>query len=333
LLIFSVIIKMATSIVDGMIVRRKNVDISPQQFSTGGTVSFSGRARSLCTPAAPPNSPVIPITHVENKKVNHSSANPPPRRISQEPSVVPQQTEPLRQEFSSANPPPKRTGKTERKQPKVREPEKSEGVIDLTKGVASMQIFRPLPALPPYEDFHIPCEKSTNRAAIIFFPNDSDPAFSFADKDFIQRIHYMSKEFNIFGKRALCLQQATDVAVELRKHFGMMHMELGGHGTPTSIDWPGENICVGEKDLELSILLSTLEPGSTVLTLSCQNGKSIPDGENMLEYLARIGYGHKIIGTSCDNGKHLSLKVSCPYPLELEYSYKGRNVTIVHQLF
>lgn len=206
---------------------------------------------------------------------------------------------------------------------------------DEDEEVEIIEVKQPISTkLLPYEDFELYCLKDTTRTAVVFFPNEEDPAFSFAEENFSKRMHYMTKEYNVFGKRIDTLEQATKFLTSLTQFFcyEIEHIEIGGHGTPTSISLPKETISVGNSDTELVMLFSILKPNSTILTLSCQNGKDMKNKENMLEYMARIGLGHKVIGTSCNNGKHLSLEVLSPYPLNLKYTdKKGKDVTMVYQ--
>ncbi len=196
--------------------------------------------------------------------------------------------------------------------------------IDITQTISG-------PSLPAFSDFYLPCHQNKNRAAVVFFPSNMDSNFSFSGEDFSKRMYYMSMEYNIFGKRVRDLSHAIQIMAEISETFSIEHIELGGHGTPYSIQWSLERIEVGKSDDSLKLLFSMMSSNGTVLTLSCQNGKSVGD-ENMIDYLARIGRGHRIIGTSCNNSSALNLKVTSPYPLQLKYTTSyGGDVTVIRQ--
>lgn len=176
----------------------------------------------------------------------------------------------------------------------------------------------------------IPCKKFSNLAAVILFPDDNDPVFSSHDDDLQQRMDYMAREYHVYLKRVSSLSEAISVVRTIKTKFRIGHLELGGHGSPTTIAWPKQIIEVGWNRSELETLFNMLEPEAAILTLSCCNGMTIR-GDNILEYLAKIARGHQVIGISCENGKHLSLKVSSARPFKVKYKNGGTDVTVIKQ--
>lgn len=173
---------------------------------------------------------------------------------------------------------------------------------------------------------YIPCKRYSNEAIVILFPDNNDPVFSLHDIDLQKRMIYMTHVYHVYLKRVSTLQEAIGVVKEIKNKYKICELNIGGHGSATMIHWPGEIIKVGKKEAELRELFNLLEPGAPILTLSCQNGKSIRS-KNMLQYIAGIARGHRVIGTTCNNGKHLKLKISCPKPLKIEYTNNGKDVT------
>ena len=303
---------MATRIVDGVIVRTKVPVIEEKPIKTN-VDAFNGRSRSLVSKSVPIASIREPIANVKDADAPHSS---PPRPTTLHPTPSYPRADPASssKSFSVENTPPKR----------IRSPLIEETVVSKADEMTINY---------PYENFEMPCLKFTTRSAVIFFPKDEDPAFSFREENFVKRMQYMRKEFNIFGRRVDTLEEAIKELGIITSQYFVEHLELGGHGSPTTILWPMEKIEVGESDYGLTMLFSMLVVGSSIVTLSCKNGKNMKDKENMLEYLARIGFGHRVIGTECDNGPGLRLEVTCPYPIELRYTNsKGKDVTVIHQL-
>jgi hypothetical protein len=43
--------------------------------------------------------------------------------------------------------------------------------------------------------------------------------------------------------------------------------------------------------------------------------------------------GHRVIGTQCENGKHLSLKVSCARPVKIKYKKGTVDVTVTKLIY
>lgn len=177
------------------------------------------------------------------------------------------------------------------------------------------------------DELHIPCP-SSSLAAIILFPADNDPTFTINDEDLQKRMHYLAREYNVYLQRVYNLSDAIAITRTIKQFFDIGHMELAGHGSATTLSWPRQVIRVGKCTDELTILFSMLQPDAAIMTLSCYNGKSI-SGSNILDYFARIARGHRVIGTSTSNGKHLRLKISSAKPFIIEYTdMYGRNVTV-----
>lgn len=309
---------MATRIVDGVIVRTK-VPVIEENPTRTNAAAFSGRSRSFVSKSIPVVNMREPVASVREPEAHYSS---PPRPTIHYPAPSYPCADPSfsiempssSKTFSVENPPPKR----------IRSPLIEETVVSEADEMTIKY---------PYENFEMPCLKFTSRSAVIFFPKDEDPAFSFTEENFVKRMEYMRKEFNVFGRRVDTLEEAIRELGIVTSQYFVEHLELGGHGSPTTILWPMQRIEVGESDYDLTMLFSMLVVGSSIVTLSCKNGKNMKEKENMLEYLARIGFGHRVIGTKCDNGPGLRLEVTCPYPIELKYTNsKGEDVTVIHQL-
>lgn len=176
-------------------------------------------------------------------------------------------------------------------------------------------------------ELHIPCP-SSSLAAVILFPADTDPTFSINDEDLQKRMHYLAREYNVYLERVYNLDDAIAITRTINTSFTIGHMELAGHGSATTLSWPRQIIRVNTCTDKLTTLFSMLHPGAAIMTLSCYNGKTI-NGSNILDYFARIARGHRVIGTSTSNGKHLRLKISRANPFEIEYTdMYGRNVTV-----
>lgn len=170
--------------------------------------------------------------------------------------------------------------------------------------------------------------KESKYAAVLLFPDNHDPVFRTNDTDLQKRLQYMAREYHIFLKRVRSLDEAIAVTKVIKKSYQIGHMELAGHGTPFTLSWPDYTIEVGYDREKLSILFNMLESHSSILTLSCDNGR-VMGTDNILDYLAKIARGHTVIGTNCENGKHLRLKISSARPFIIEYTtIDGRNVTI-----
>jgi hypothetical protein len=184
------------------------------------------------------------------------------------------------------------------------------------------------PPLNPYEDFYLESSKNVDVAAVILFPMNTDPAFSFSSDDFQKRMYYMAMEMNIYGKRVLNLEHAIACISEILMTQRIVHLEIGGHGDGFSIRLPEQVITVGDETTHLEILFSMLVPNSTILLVTCRGG------EQIIEYLARIGLGHRFIGVKCDLGPHINLKVESARPLEVKYTTNsGQDVTVVRQYY
>ena len=176
-----------------------------------------------------------------------------------------------------------------------------------------------------YNELYIPCKKPSDLAMLILFPDNDDPVFSLYDTDLQQRLDYMARVYHVYLKRVRNLDQALQIIQGIEFNIG--HLELGGHGSATTIHWPNYTIKVGKDRKELQQLFSYLEPDACIMTLSCYNGKPIK-GDNILDYFSKLAPHHRVIGTRCENGKHLSLKVSCPRPLKIKYKKGNIDVTV-----
>lgn len=182
------------------------------------------------------------------------------------------------------------------------------------------------PPLEPYGDFFLPCKKDVDIAAIIFFPLDTDPAFSFSDESFQKRMYFMSMEMNVYGRRILNIEQAISSVSDIMLNHSIVHMEIGGHGDGISIQLPEQTISIGEDSSCLELLFNMMVPDSTVLLLSCRGGGPI------IDYLANIGLGHRFIGVECDLGPNINLKVESACPLQVKYTTNsGRDVTVIRK--
>ncbi len=292
----------------GCIVPQPEVEkkVSVAEVYTGSTQRFSGRARSM-----------VPITPGPFRSLGtdpySSSRGQGPSKTSSTVKKVPEKVE----SSSSLS-----------YLPETLPPANEEGEIDVTSVITG-------PTLKPFEDFVLESQTPTHRAAVILFPKGTDPAFSFADKDFCKRMYFMATKYKVFGFRVANLEEASEKISEVIHSFhngghSVQHLELGGHGTSTSISWPEQDIRVNCCDFELSLLFSMLEPESSILCLSCQNGRPT-EGENMGEYLARVGLGHKIFTTTCDIGPHLDLKVNSALPFDVKYTLHGKDVTAIYK--
>jgi hypothetical protein len=181
-------------------------------------------------------------------------------------------------------------------------------------------------------ELHIPAMIRTNLASVTLFPDDSDPIFGLNDIDLQKRLQYMSRGYHVYLKRVNSLDDAINIVRKIKKYHKIGHLEIGGHGTATSIKWPYQLIKVNENRDKLKTLFDMLEPTAAIFTISCYNGKKIK-GDNILDYFSKIAPGHKVIGTSCANGKHLHLKISSANPFIIEYTTsRGRNVTVTKYL-
>jgi len=177
------------------------------------------------------------------------------------------------------------------------------------------------------DELYIPCP-SSSLAAVILFPADNDPIFTINDEDLQKRMYYLSREYNVYLQRVYNIDDAIAITRTIKQSFSIGHMELAGHGSATTLSWPRQVIRVGKCTDQLTTLFSMLHPGAAIMTLSCYNGKGI-NGSNILGYFARIARGHRVIGTSTSNGKHLRLKISRANPFEIEYTdMYGKNVTV-----
>lgn len=186
-----------------------------------------------------------------------------------------------------------------------------------------------LPIIPiRHNEFMINCKKLSNLAMITLFPDDNDYTFSIHDEDLQKRLHYMSSEYHVFLKRVRTLDEAISVVQTIKSQYNIGHLEIGGHGTPTTIKWPHYTIEVNKDRFKLNLLFSYLDLEASIMTLSCFNGKAIK-GDNILDYFGKIALGHRVIGTQCENGKHLSLKLSCPRPLKIKYKRGNMDVTAI----
>lgn len=177
---------------------------------------------------------------------------------------------------------------------------------------------------------HVPCHKYSNYAAVILFPDDNDPIFELGDIDLQQRLKYMAREYHVYLKRVCNLNEAISVTRNIKMQYNIGYLELGGHGSATSLAWPDQILQVGYNKEQLFELFSLLEFGAPIMTLSCFNGKKIK-GDNFLDFLAKIARGHQVIGTKCANGKHLKLKLSSARPFIIEYTRGNTNVTVIKQ--
>lgn len=136
----------------------------------------------------------------------------------------------------------------------------------------------------------------------------------------------MAQEYNVLLKRVSTLEDCVNVLKLMASHYKIIHLEIGGHGTSTSINLGLSTLRVGRDRDKLASLFSYIDPHAQILTISCNNGKRIR-GDNMLTYLAKIARGHRVMGTVCENGSHLELKVESARPLKLTYTYRGEDVT------
>jgi hypothetical protein len=195
---------------------------------------------------------------------------------------------------------------------------------------SSINLFLNTNLLPQvrFNEVYIPCKKSTTLAAVILFPDDDDPTFDSDDVDLKKRMDYMAREYHVFLKRVSSLEAAINILSDIRLIYDIGHLELGGHGTATSISWPDYTICVNKDADIIKLMMDMLEADAVIMTLSCYNGLG---HNNILDYLAKIAKGHRVIGVNCANSKHLSLKVSCARPFKVKYKCGNRNVTVIKQ--
>ena len=174
-----------------------------------------------------------------------------------------------------------------------------------------------------------PGQKKNDDLALIFYPDKVDPNFSEHQEDLRLRIKYMAQEYNVFLKRISTIDQCLEYIKMLSRYFKLIHLEIGGHGTATSIDLGKQHIRVGHDSQKLKDMFGYLEPEAQILTLSCNNGAARRSGgDNMITFLAKLARGHRVIGTKIENSSLLDLKVKSARPLRLAWKYKGENVTI-----
>lgn len=184
----------------------------------------------------------------------------------------------------------------------------------------------------------LPARKQTDEVAILFFPvQDHNNAFTERDSDLMQRLEWMASEYHIILKRVPDIYEAVNIAEMIKEQEKKIcHIELAGHGTETSLTW--SNSAVGQiradetqeatlVDEALARLSRTLEDWASIVCLSCSNGGEVPGRENNLQHVARIAYGHRVIGTTIENGKHLDLLCTSIKPFEMQWFDQGVNVT------
>lgn len=178
-------------------------------------------------------------------------------------------------------------------------------------------------------EIYIECvKKYSTFAAVILFPDDNDKAFTIQDEDLQMRMCYLAREYHVFLKRVKNLNEAIDITKKINLNYNIGHMELGGHGNPTSLAWPKERLEVNKNRDKLTILFGMLHYDAAIFTLSCNNGQEIY-GDNLLDYFAKIARGHRVIGISCANSNRLLLKISGAKPFQIEYTDQhGRDVTV-----
>jgi len=191
------------------------------------------------------------------------------------------------------------------------------------------QIKNKLPFTFKNNEIYIECvKKYSTLVAIILFPDDNDKAFTIEDENLQIRMCYLAREYHVFLKRVNNLNEAIDITKKIKINYDIGHMELGGHGNPTTLAWPKEKLEVNKNRDKLKILFSMLHSNSSIFTLSCNNGQQI-SGDNLLDYFAKIARGHRVIGISCENSNRLFLKISSANPFQIEYTdQRGRDVTV-----
>ncbi len=176
-------------------------------------------------------------------------------------------------------------------------------------------------------ELYIPCKKHSIFASVTLFPDDNDINFSLNDIDLQKRMDYMAREYHVYLKRVSTLDDAIKIVKQIKKSYSIGHLELGGHGNATSLAWPKHVLKVDCDTDKLRELFSLLHYDAAIMTLSCYNGKNTKK-TNMLEFLAGLARGHKVIGTSCANSKRLKLKISSARPFIIEYTNGNKNVTV-----
>lgn len=192
-------------------------------------------------------------------------------------------------------------------------------------------------------ELYIPAAKPTNEVALLLFPiRDASNSYEIEDIDLRCRLESMSSEYTIILKRVSNIFEAVEIAQELKnqnKHIA--HLELAGHGNENSLTWstyPYGQLkakTTGEYKIvntQLTNLLNMLEPGATILSLSCKNGQERPGGQdNMLQHIARLAQGRKAFGTRVNNGKRLELTLYNIKPFHVVYTLNNDDVTACYQ--
>lgn len=180
---------------------------------------------------------------------------------------------------------------------------------------------------------------ATNDVALLLFPTeDHNAAFSKDNASLQDRLKLMSNHYHIVLKRVSSVFEARKAVLDvISSGREISHLELGGHGTPTSLTWNhrtfGGRLSSESVDPvvhgEFRELFSQLKKEATILTLSCRGGERVTTGENLIQCIARLAQGHEVAGTKTVNGPHLELMVMSCKPMVLEYfdPKEQRNVT------
>lgn len=151
--------------------------------------------------------------------------------------------------------------------------------------------------------------RNSKPLAVIFYPTHEDEAFNLNDPDTIARIKEIGKSHDVLVQKINSLFNAYEFAESI--HNGpdgrkIDHLELACHGNQKEMVFDA-NIDGGRLSVHLQgrvrqifeDLIGMVAPNGVIVAQSCNAGSTELEGENILQYIARVSKaGQRVIGTS-----------------------------------
>mmetsp|Transcript_124653 Transcript_124653/g.364039 ORF Transcript_124653/g.364039 Transcript_124653/m.364039 type:complete len:351 (+) Transcript_124653:84-1136(+) len=187
---------------------------------------------------------------------------------------------------------------------------------------------------------------SRQEVAMYLYPRtgDHNDAFSFCanaagrsfDKVACFRLLQDTEHLSVWFDRVDTIEDAMGIVRSLPQGVTIRHMVLGGHGSPTELEWGDARITPGQSKLAvddpltnelLDTLYSRLTTESIVFLDSCQNAKRVDGQKNMLQHVAHRLAGVTIYASKeCFSSSDVRLKDVEDFPGKIILE-NGRDVT------
>jgi len=120
-----------------------------------------------------------------------------------------------------------------------------------------------------------------------------------------KRLNEQGNHYSVQFIKVNSVEEATSFVRSLKSSFKIKHLVLGGHGSPTELEWGDGS--TGTRRLSTNaaseVFLDAVYPhlllgpkGSTVMLDACENGKDVDGDKNMVQHVAHRLAGAQVFG-------------------------------------